>query len=346
MPSVTPSTWESFLEQYPYSHLLQTRAWGELKSAFGWRAEYVLAGSPGAAGMSGAVGMSGALILFRPLYFGMSLAYIPRGPVGSLQDWERLWPEVDAACLRQRAVFLKVEPDVWQAPGEQHAPPAGFLLSPHSIQPSRTLVIDLQGGEEYWLERMKQKTRYNIRLAEKKGVKVQPSADMETYARLAQTTGERDGFGVHSLAYYQRAYNLFHRTGSCELLMADYQGEPLAGLLVFRRGQRAWYLFGASSDAHRDRMPTYAVQWQALHWAQARGCLEYDLWGVPDVELEELEAGFSQRSDGLWGVYRFKRGFGGQLRRAAGPWDRVYNPLVYRFYRWYVERRLPEGEAR
>ncbi len=85
-------------------------------------------------------------------------------------------------------------------------------------------------------------------------------------------------------------------------------------------------------------MPTYLLQWEAMRWARARGCTSYDLWGVPDAELAELEAGFTTRGDGLWGVYRFKRGFGGVLRRSAGSWDRIYLPLLYRLYTVWLAR--------
>jgi len=122
------------------------------------------------------------------------------------------------------------------------------------------------------------------------------------------------------------------------LLVAEYQGEPLAALMVFARGRRAWYFYGASTGKHRNKMPTYLLQWEAIRWAKARGCTEYDLWGVPDADGETLEAQFTQRRDGLWGVYRFKRGFGGVLRRAP-VWDRVYRPLLYHAYLAYLRRK-------
>jgi lipid II:glycine glycyltransferase (peptidoglycan interpeptide bridge formation enzyme) len=198
--------------------------------------------------------------------------------------------------------------------------------------------VDLHGDEDQILARMKQKTRYNIRLALKKGVVVYPSSDVDTFYRLMTITGERDRFGYHSLAYYQRAFELFYPHGECELLMAEYQGEPLAALMVFARGKRAWYFYGASASQHRERMPTYLLQWEAMRWARSRGCSTYDLWGVPDYDVPTLEANFTKRSEGLWGVYRFKRGFGGQLQRAYGSWDRVYRPALYAFYRWWVGR--------
>lgn len=337
MPVVNAAEWGLFTERAPDIHLLQTAAWGELKSSFGWKETRVVSGEVG------------AQILFRPLVLGFTLAYIAKGPVslpGSNPDdavWKTFWSEVDAECRRQKAIFLKVEPDFWEnaadAETDEHHPPSGFRHSPQSIQPKRTLVVDLNREEEEILSQMKQKTRYNIRLAQKKGVVVRDSADLQAFHDLISITGERDHFGVHSLEYYSRAYELFHPQGECELLIAEYEGDPLAGLMVFAHGKRAWYLHGASSNRQRERMPTYMLQWEAMRWARGRGCMQYDLWGVPDANEDFLEENFTRREDGLWGVYRFKRGFGGRLMRAAGPWDRIYNPLVYTVYRLWAERK-------
>lgn len=323
MPQITPQAWTKFLSQYPDAHILQTAAWGQLKKDFDWRVVYVVSGD------------SGAQILFRKLPFGLSLAYIPRGPVGD--DWDSLWPEVDAVCKEQRAIFLKVEPDIWERDSDAlqgWQPTLGLRLSPHEIQPARTLLVDLQGTEDQILARMKQKTRYNIRLARRKGVVIRQTRDINTFYQLMQLTGERDAFGVHSKEYYQRALDLFEPHGNCVLLCAEFEEKPLAGLMIFAYGKRAWYFYGASSNEHRHLMPTYLLQWKAMQWAKAQGCTEYDLWGVPDEELESLEANFLERRDGLWGVYRFKRGFGGLLRRTVPSWDRVYNPLLYKLYLW------------
>jgi lipid II:glycine glycyltransferase (peptidoglycan interpeptide bridge formation enzyme) len=249
------------------------------------------------------------------------------------------WQEVDRVCRRARAVFLKIEPDRWEPAGahSQQWPAAtnpGFVVSPHNIQPPRTSLVDLRGSEDEILGRMKQKCRYNVRLAEKKGVTVRVWDDLAGFHRMMVETGGRDGFGVHSLEYYRRAYDLFHPGGMADLLVAEHEGQALAALMVFARGRRAWYLFGASTDRERNRMPTYLLQWQAMRWARARGCEEYDLWGVPDEDDPVLEAGFETRGDGLWGVYRFKRGFGGRVVRAAQARDRVYNKLLYRIYLW------------
>ena len=216
-------------------------------------------------------GVSGAQVLFRRLPLGLSLAYIPKGPLGP--DWDALWPEVEQVCRRKRAVLLKVEPDVWEEQeGRAGRRLRGFRADGIPVQPRRTIVVSLDGRKKTWLERMKQKTRYNIRLAERKDVTVQASEDVETFHRLMQVTGQRDGFGVHSLAYYQRAYRLIPPAGQAELFIARYEGNPLAGLMVFAHGERAWYFYGASNDEERNRMPTYLLQWQAMRWAAARGC--------------------------------------------------------------------------
>ena len=320
--------WNQFLSQHPSAHLLQTGEWGELKSAFGWEPVRVISGDVG------------AQILFRKLPLGFTVGYIPKA-MNSDQlsvSSEQFWNEINSICKQHRAIFLKLEPDLWN---DQQLETWNLKLetSPHNIQPPRTIVIDIKGEDEQILAKMKQKTRYNIRLAEKKGVTVRAWDDIESFHRLMLVTGGRDGFGVHSLEYYKRAYELFHPKGMCEILVAEYEGKPLAALFVARNGNRAYYLYGASTDEERNRMPTYLLQWEAMKWAKARGCEEYDLWGVPDEDEATLESNFESRHDGLWGVYRFKRGFGGEVKRAAQAMDRVYNPLLYWAYLKFVGNR-------
>ncbi len=328
MPEVSLTEWNQFLQHHPNAHLLQTGEWGELKSAFEWEAVRVI------------VGDLGAQILFRKLPLGFTIAYIPKLAVGNqpLENSEEFWKEVDSICEKHRAVFLKIEPDLWD---DQPLDTWNLKLdtSLHNIQPPRTIVVDVRRSEDEILVRMKQKCRYNIRLAEKKGVTVRAWDNFDEFYQMMQVTGGRDNFGVHSLEYYRRAYELFHPTGMCELLVAEFESKPLAALMVFARGRRAWYIYGASNDEERNRMPTYLLQWEAMRWAKARGCEEYDLWGVPDEDEATLEAQFENRSDGLWGVYRFKRGFGGELKRAAQAVDKVYNPLLYKFYLWRLAGR-------
>jgi peptidoglycan pentaglycine glycine transferase (the first glycine) len=322
MPQVSFEAWRAFTAAHPDLHLLQTAEWGELKSAFGWKPIRLISIA------------SGVQILFRQLPLGLSLAYLPKADLDAA-----LLPEIDEACRRQQAVFCKWEPDFWESDRAKYKIPSGFVPSRYNIQPPRTIVVDIHDSEDDILARMKQKTRYNIRLAEKKGVTVRPWMDLDAFHKMLLVTGGRDGFGVHTLQYYRRAYELFHPAGLADLLVAEYEAEPLAALMVFAHGRRAWYVYGASNDAERNRMPTYLLQWEAMRWARGRGCEEYDLWGVPDAEQSVLEANFEARSDDLWGVYRFKRGFGGELRRSSQALDRIYNPLLYRLYLAFMSRR-------
>lgn len=319
MPIVDANHWSTFLDEHPEAHLLQSAEWGRLKAGFGWKAFWIVQSD------------SGAQVLFRRLLMGLTIAYIPKGPVG--KSWQALWPEVDQLCRAQRAIFLKVEPDGWEPLDKELRSQFDGWLPSDPVQPRRTIEVDLSGGLDEVLARMKQKTRYNIHLAQRKEVKVQQSEDLEGFHKMMLVTGQRDGFGVHTLEYYRRAYQLFKPQDKVALLSATYQGQPLAALMVFRQGSRAWYFYGASTNAERSRMPTYLLQWKAMQWAVERGCQIYDLWGIPDVAEEILEREFSGRSGGLWGVYRFKRGFGGVVRRSPGAWDRVYQPALYRLYR-------------
>ena len=339
---VTPAAadWDGFVASRPDAHVLQTSTWGELKSRFGWSAERVAVARDGR--LAG-----GALVLFRPLPLRLgTLAYVPKGPLVDAQDAElapALMAGLDRLARRRSAVLLKIEPDVaGDAPAAVEAfLRAGFRASPHAIQPRRTILIDLARSEDDILAAMHHKTRYNIRLAGKKGVTVRQAthSDLPAFNALMRFTGSRDGFAVHSPVYYEAAFDLFVPRGEATLLVAEVESQIVAGLFAFAHGERAWYFYGASGDAHREKMPNHALQWQAMRWARSMGCREYDLWGIPDEDEATLEAQYLNRRDGLWGVYRFKRGFGGRVVRFAGACDRVYNPVLYRLYLLALKRR-------
>jgi peptidoglycan pentaglycine glycine transferase (the first glycine) len=322
-----PAAWADRVRAAPNGHLLQSWAWGELKARFGWRVVRL------------AVGSAGAQVLFRTLPLGLgSIAYVPRGPAADFRDETALAALLNGIRLlarTDRAICLKIEPNQEDDPElarRLHA--LGFRPSPQKVQPRRTILVDLDAEPEEILARMKQKTRYNIRLAGRKGVTVRPGTedDLPAFYNLMTVTGQRDDFGIHSRAYYEAAHRLLVSTGCGRLFLAEYGGRLLAALVVVAFGDTATYLYGASSEAERQRMPAYLLQWEAMLWAREQGCRAYDLWGVPDEDEATLEAGFTERNDGLWGVYRFKRGFGGRLARTIGAWDLVYAPFRYRLY--------------
>lgn len=335
--SAADAEWDAFVAAHPRGSILQTTDWARLKNRFGWSSERVWMRRDGRL-------VGGAQILFRSVALGVvKLGYVPHGPLVDWRDEEQvavLLNYIDQAAYKRGAGMVKIEPRLWQ--DEMPAADWQEICIHHqldtqtdTIQPPRTILIDLRPSLDDILGGMKQKTRYNIRLAEKKGVTVRQGrdSDIPAFYQLMQTTGERDGFGIHQPTYYGSAMQIF-APEQATLLLAEYEGKLLAGAMVFALGKTAAYFYGASGDEERQRMPTYAVQWAAIRWAKARGCTVYDLWGIPDALEADLEAGFTDRTDGLWPVYRFKRGFGGEIKRTVGAADRVYNQTLQRLYRW------------
>lgn len=336
----TDEKWDAFVKQHPNGSLLQTAVWARLKSRFGWTSKRVTVKEEGQI-------VAGAQMLFKSYAWGtVKIAYLPHGP---LVDWnnkelvELLFNQLDTAAWQERAAILKMEPLLWSDQFEPAAWSAisaehGNLTPTDSIQPPRTVRIDISKSEEEILAAMKQKTRYNIRLSAKKGVTVRRGTkhDLNAFYQIMFMTSKRNEFGVHDREYYDTAFAQFSEfaKGSVALFMAEHEGKPLAGVMAFAYGNQGSYLYGASTNEGRELMPTYGVQWEAMKWAKAQGCTYYDMWGVPDYDQEHLEENFQQKNEGLWGVYRFKRGWGGDLVRTVGPADRVYNKLTYKLYKW------------
>ena len=340
-------TWNLLISQLPVPHVFQTREWGEVKAHFGWQPCYLLwVEMPGGQvelvpqlPAGGATVRAAALILkrtvgIRGLSTGLSMLYIPKGPL--LYDWgdaalrQRVLEDIVAVAKRERAIFIKIDPDVPIAtglPGSdeevndlhgavvlQDLKAQGWLYSGEQIQFANTVMIDLAQDEEQLLAGMKAKTRYNIRLAERKGVEIRQGgmADLDLLYRLYAETSVRDGFVIRSLDYYQTLWSTFIKAGMVRILIAEVEGEAIAALVLFLFQKKAWYLYGMSRDVHREKMPNYLLQWEAIRQCKLAGCLVYDLWGAP-YHFEE--------TDPLWGVYRFKEGLGGQVVRHIGAWD-------------------------
>ncbi len=325
--------WDAFVAAHPQGHLLQSFAWGELKAHFGWeplRLALVERGNIRAAAQ---------LLLRRWPFF--TIAYVPRGPVVDWTDEEAvrvlLQALVETARTR-RAVFLRVEPN---HPEALPFPLETMGFRPGTpVQPQSTLVVALTVDDESLLARMKPKTRYNIRLAMRRGVSVRPARGIEEvplFYRLLEETARRDRFGIHTLPYYQAFYRLFNETECARLFFAEREGQVLAALWAAAFGREAIYMYGASRSEGQEHMPSYLLQWEAMRWARERGCTRYDLWGIPDsvARGEDPRAGRREKNvrDGLWGVYRFKQGFGGQLVRTTGAWDLSLHTWIYRLYR-------------
>ncbi|MBZ0296896.1 MAG: peptidoglycan bridge formation glycyltransferase FemA/FemB family protein [Anaerolineae bacterium] len=330
----TPQQWDQFVNKQPRAHFLQQAAWGSLKSAFGWQAQRVALTDSDSNQI-----VAGAQILLQKLPANVgTLAYLPMGPyVTADNQWSTLWGAIHKRAQQHKAAFIKLEPGIYHGPNQ--TPPDftqwGFNPSPQTVQPPRTILIDIRQPGDQIQARMNQGTRRKIRQSQKNDIRYYEGTrdDLNAFNTMMQATGQRNDFGVHEPAYFERMYDLFVPQDDAVLIMAEHEGDPLAGIIVFAKGNTAWYLAGASSETKRNLMATYGVQWYAIQWAKARGCKYYDLWGVPDEDADILEAQFQERSDGLWGVYGFKRGWGGEVVRSAGTWDRVYNSILYNGYK-------------
>ncbi len=345
--------WDMFVSAHPAGHLLQMWTWGELKARFGWTPARV-------AVLDGDRMAAGAQVLFRRLPGGLgSMGYVPKGPViendAPSAQWDALFTALKSLANTHRAHFVRIEPE-WeygQAPARRELVP-----QPESaiVQAPATVMIDLRPTPDDILAQMKPKWRYNIRLAERKDilVRVGGEGDLPLFHQLSEITAGRDGFPIRTDAYYRAAYRLFAANDAVALFIAEYAAKPVASIMVFVCGTMAIYLYGASSDEERNRMPNHLLQWRAMLWAKARGCTVYDLWGMPDLPPgtnpdAPLPPDAGVRATKLpVGLLRFKEGFGGRTVRYAGAYDVVYNPLMHRLVNTLIElrrRRRATGET-
>lgn len=309
--------WNAFVAGSPYGHILQSWEWGEVKSRSGWEVVRLTVGEPGRI-------RAAAQVLVRRLPAGFGrLAYVPRGPVLDYGDPELLRVMMRALgdiADQYRVISLKIEPEVVEPSTVSTELSRLGLASAPPVQMRSTIWVDLTPNEDQILARQKQKTRYNTRLAARKGVSVLAGGveDIPAWYGMYRLTAERDGFSIHGEEYYRTIFEILGPRDMARLLLAYHEGELLAGIIVFMFGSKAQYMYGASSNHKRNLMAPYLVQWEGMRWARARAATVYDLWGIPDV-LEE--------SEDLWGVYRYKRGYGGEIVRYIGAFDLVRSPV-------------------
>lgn len=331
--------WNNIVIGMPNSHLLQSWEWGEFKTRQRWQAKRLLWIS--ASGDQ----VAAAQILERKIGPFFSILYVPRGP---LLDWNDA--SLRGAVLKQlkeyaaasQAIFLKIDPGVIIEPGSlsttenasrtageipQALREYGFHISTDQIQFRNTLIVDLSKSEDELLSAMKQKTRYNIRLAGRRGVSAHLGSDedFKLLYRMYAETSLRDHFTIRDQAYYKDVWGSFHYSGIAHPMIAVVEGEPVAALILYRFGNTAWYLYGMSRSAHREKMPNHLLQWEAIRWAKAVGCTTYDFWGAAETQATD---------DPMAGVSRFKSGFGARLIHTPGAWDVVFRPTaawVYHF---------------
>ncbi len=348
----SPAAWQQALARLPYAHALQSWAWGQFKARWGWDAlPLTLTVASNSWGPSAA-----ALVLKRRLpRLPYCVLYVPKGPALDYHDValrRQVLTKLEQLARRERAIFIKIDPEVvrsWGLDYERVSPLGaavmrdlsgrGWLPSDEQIQFRNTVELPLEATEEQLLAAMKQKTRYNIRLAERKGVTVRPggTADFPTIVEMYHETAARDGFTVRPSAYYLDGWTALFEAGMAQPLVAEVEGHAVAAVILVRFGDRAVYMYGASRSEARERMPNHLLQWEAIRWAQSQGCKVYDFWGAPDEFTED---------DRMWGVWRFKAGFNGEVVRFIGAWDYPARPMLYRLYTQAIPRYLNFLRAR
>lgn len=328
-----PELWDAFVSSHPSGHLLQSWGWGALKSSAGWHPLRLALYDERKAEIVAAAQVLRRAPGFLPPRVG-HLAYIPRGPV---LDWARedeqgqsLWREFFFRLLpslkKSGAIAVQVElplVDTSDAGVTARACLEDLCFRPaQPVQPARSILLDLAPAEDALLASMKEKWRYNVRLAARRGVEVRPAQgeqDVRAWYSLLQTTGQRDRFGIHTFDYYLRAWQLFTPREQARLLLAEADGRLLAGIFVGCMARSALYLYGASGNEQRSLMPNYLLQWEAIRWAKRLGARSYDFWGIPATD---------DPGESMAGVYRFKSGWGGQVVRFAGNFEYGFYPHI------------------
>lgn len=335
--------WNNTICALPNSHILQTWDWGEFKSHYGWKMlPQIWRDAKGCVDAA-------AMVLHRPmpirgLAAQTSILYVPRGP---LLDWNnsstthKVIQGLQELARKKRAIFIKIDPDLQTSFADQELNPqapaangcqvitqltsSGWQYSRDQIQFRNTFHIDLTLPDETLLAGFSQKTRYNIRLAQRKGVNIRRGTkeDFPFIYQMYAETSVRDSFLIRPQTYYQKLWLDFMDRNLATILIAEVEGLPVAGLILFHFAGKAWYFYGMSRSQHREKMPNHLLQWSAIQEAKARGCSIYDLWGAPDQIKED---------DPMWGVYRFKTGFGARFVQTIGAWDYPVNQWLYNLY--------------
>ncbi|MEX2425465.1 MAG: peptidoglycan bridge formation glycyltransferase FemA/FemB family protein, partial [Thermomicrobiaceae bacterium] len=242
---------------------------------------------------------------------------------------------IDRLAKERRAAIAFIEPDSSFTSSLPTQGALAWTASEVELQPLRTIKVRVDQSDDEILAAMKNKSRYNVRLAGRRGVTVRQGriTEVAAFYELLLETSERDTFGIHSVEYYADMLDVFGENAT--LLIAEREGAIVAGAIVVQQGDEAIYMFGASSKASQRHMPTHLLQFEAMRWARERGCTWYDLWGIPPTDEPPAEAadGDLNVRTGLWGVYRFKQGFGGENVSYPGVFERQYYPTLVSLWR-------------
>ncbi|HET8844315.1 MAG TPA: peptidoglycan bridge formation glycyltransferase FemA/FemB family protein, partial [Ktedonobacteraceae bacterium] len=268
--------------------------------------------------------------------------YSSRGPSVERPDSPALPALIEYArkvlARKEQAVALRLEPNVADDDPEMDNWIAayrslGFQTNPYAVHGRRSWVLDIRPGSEELLAKFKMTWRQNVRSAERKGVVVREvisEADFDAYYDLLKLTSERDAFFIHGKDYHKEILSQFASKGDAVLYLAEHEGEAIAAKMLIRFGDWCWDMFGATSNNKRNLKPAYLLQFRCFQWAQARGCSYFDFRTIPEI----LEPG-----EEMWGVYEYKKGFGGFSRLNIPTQDYIYRPVIYSTWRKLVEMR-------
>ena len=323
---------EAFVKSHPKGHMLQTWEWSKQKSF--WLFQGIVVRDE-----SGEIKGAMSVLIRRIPLTPWTLMYAARGPVCDINDREMLACLLDGAkelAKKHRSYVLKLDPDVTfeETTFMAHMKDLGFVLAPkapnfENIQPQYVMRLPIEGKtEEEVMAMFKPKTRYNIRVAIKKGVEVRICGKeaVSDFYRIMVETGARDQFMIRPAQYF--ADMLDNLGEDVRLYMAYYEGEAIAGTIASHVGDKVWYLYGASSNSHRNLMPNYLLQWEMIRWAIQTHCRIYDFRGISGDRIE---------SNHLYGLYRFKSGFNAVFTEFVGEYRYIFRPGAYHF----VEKAMP-----
>lgn len=266
----------------------------------------------------------------------LTIGYLPKGNLPT----EEILRELTKIGEKHNCIFIKLEPNTVKQKAPFKSKKYKLIKSPHPLFTKFTFHIDLTKSEDELLAQMKSKTRYNLRLAEKKGVKViedNSRKAFEQYLNLMEKTTKRQKYFAHNKDYHRKMWEFLHKAGIAHLLKAVYKGEILVCWIVFLFNNILYYPYGASSDKYRNLMASNLIMFEAMRWGKANGAKLFDMWGAlgPDPD----------KADPWYGFHRFKQGYGGKLVEFTGSYDLILKPLHYRLYnlvhilRWLILRR-------
>ena len=317
----------TFLESHKRCNFQQSIEWANVKN--NWTREIILAEDS-----SGKI-IGSLMVLIRKIPIFGNIMYSSRGPVCDIHNMEilrQLTEGVKELAKKYNAIVFRMEPDI-ESSDENFKNvmlDIGYQLKDDAknfreeIQPRYVFRLDTKDKtEEELFSNLHSKTRYNVRLALKKGVQVKEGTrdDLKDFHKIMITTGIRDGFITRPLEYFERMYDSLGPK-HMRILMAYYEDKPISGVIVIIYGNKTWYLYGASSNEHRNLMPNYLLQWEMIKIALENKSDIYDLRGVPGV------------ADNSNGLYRFKKGFGAKYTEFIGELFIEFKPLKYKLYKF------------